>query len=316
MGRHNRSISTQLHDRINSQLRIGQKKTKESSKDENGNKREYYNPNRSEGIHSIKTVEAYRGTATRLAAYCKEHGIRDIGNINKEAVAGYMSQYEGKSAWTASREVSAINKILDTHYTPREFGFQTRNHEDITNNRGKSERSTAENPRNADALHFAYATGCRRASITTATPEQAIRNETGTIVGFTFTEKGGRERNALVLPSERGWITEFVNHAASAIGEDKPMIAVCDANCNPHFQRGEYAQQLYQDMLQAKQNGTDIYEGMRSTFINQERYEHAIEHPRYREEFVRGYDTHICAELSQQLGHNRIEVVINSYLDK
>ena len=60
----------QLHDRVNSLLRIGEKKIKEKNRGQEG-----YNPNRAEGIHSISYIKSARGVVNRLGEKCKELGV-------------------------------------------------------------------------------------------------------------------------------------------------------------------------------------------------------------------------------------------------
>ena len=119
-----------------------------------------------------------------------------------------------------------------------------------------------------------------------------------------------------MLPSQREAVTEFVQSRILERGEHCRLIDYCDSNANPHFERGVYAQEMYRQMVDYREREQDIYCGERSKFINEENYQKAIRHPRYKNEYVRGYNTKICAEISQQLGHNRIEVVINHYLCK
>ena len=108
----------------------------------------------------------------------------------------------------------------------------------------------------------------------------------------------------------------FVDRKLSEVGEDGQLVKPCDSNANPHFERAHYAKDMYEQMAEHKARNEDIYDGYRSIFLNENNYQKAIHHPRYSSDTVHGYDTRICAELSQQLGHNRIEVVINSYLRK
>ena len=311
MSRKKKNIVIQLNNRVNELLQIGQKKVKEQPGGE------HYNPNRAPGIHSVKTADTYRRVINQLGEYCKSRGVRDVSDINHETIAGFMASRSSESSWTASKDLSAINKVLGTHYTPKEFGFARRTQEAVVHNRGiLTDNSTRALPLNADALHFARATGCRRQSILLATPAQAIRSEDGTVIGFHLREKGGRVRDALVLPSERGWLTSFVNDREAERGVYGTLIDHCDSHCNPHYDRGTYAQEMYAAMVEARDNGTDIYMGHRDTFINDEALEKALCTSPYHGDTAHGYDKHICAELSQQLGHNRIDVVVRSYLKK
>ena len=102
MGRKNKNITIQLNNRINELLRIGEKKVKVNGV--------------AEGIHSVKTAEQYRKTANRLSSVCKEMGVKSISDIDKSVVARYMEAYRDASAWTVSRELSAISKIRSTPF--------------------------------------------------------------------------------------------------------------------------------------------------------------------------------------------------------
>ncbi len=215
------------------------------------------------------------------------------------------------SAYTHSKDLSAINKLLDTRYTVRDFGLQDRSHRAITNNRGLALRDTSEAKRNRKQLDFVRATGIRRESIAKITPKQAVRDNNNQVVGFHVVEKGGRERLCVVLEQDRPWITEFVNQRQE-YGVNTPMFRAVDSNANPHYCRREYAQQLYEDLRQARSKGMDYYNGLHDSFINQGNFERAIS--RYNKEIVRGYERNILAEVSQNMGHNRIDVIIYHYL--
>ena len=61
MSRKNINITMQLNRNIDNLLRIGEKKIKDDRT----------NPNRADGIHSIKTADTYRQTARALGEYLK-----------------------------------------------------------------------------------------------------------------------------------------------------------------------------------------------------------------------------------------------------
>ena len=309
MSRNKMNIKTQLNRNLDQLLRIGQKKLKETRGSEN------FNPNRSEGIHSIKTADTYRRTINVFADHCKALGIKRIDEIDSNVIGSFVATRSNLSSWTISKDLAAINKVLNTYYTPKDFGLCERKRNAIVHNRKiLTSNSTAKAERNQAALWFARATGCRRSSIPTVTADKAIRSEDGTVIGFRFCEKGGRERNALVLPNERERMTDYVNARLSERGEHGRLIDICDRNCNPHFERAEYANRLYAELKEYRDRKEDIYAGYRHRFIDESQLQKALSHPRYQRETVHGYETKLCAEISQALGHNRIEVVVNSYL--
>ena len=125
-------------------------------------------------------------------------------------------------------------------------------------------------------------------------------------------EKGGRERNAVVLEQDRPRITELVNQAIERNGYDSPFLKEPDSNANPHSCRREYAQQLYRDLVEAREDGRDYYQGYREQFINERTLFQKVDS--YRSKTVHGYSRQIMGEVSQNLGHNRIDVVLYHYL--
>ena len=228
MGRKNKNITIQLNNRINELLRIGEKKVKVNGV--------------AEGIHSVKTAEQYRKTALRLSKVCKEMGIKNIEDIDKSVVARYMEAYRDASSWTVSRELAAISKIRSETITPKELGFtQRRTYTSVKNNRGELPKSsTANKPENQDALYLASVCGCRRSSLdpsspTAVTANDAVRNEQGQIYAFHLVEKGAKHRVSLVLPSERGNLTRWVDgKLKDGHSPDAPLISHIDRNLGSH----------------------------------------------------------------------------------
>lgn len=303
MGRNSKNIKIELNRRIDGLLRIGEKKVKNDKS----------NPNRAEGIHSVRTADTYRAVANSFGDFLKSQGVKTIADIERQHIQAYMESRADLSAYTHSRDLSAINKLLDTRYTLRDFGFQDRKYSAITNNRGLSRYDTSEANRNREQLSFVRATGIRRQSIATITPSQAVRNADGQVIGFHVIEKGGRERNCVVLEQDRQRITELVNQKIAEQGANTLMFKAVDRNANPHYARREYAQALYADLKQAHEQGRDYYDGLRDSFIRQEAFDKAIS--RYDKTEIRGgFDRDTLAEVSQNMGHNRIDVILYHYL--
>ena len=311
MGRKHKNIKIQLNQKLDSLLRIGQKKQKEKVGSPN------YNPNRSEGVHSIQTAQTYRQVINDFGSFLKNEGIKDISQIDSQVVGKYMETKKGQSKWTTAKICSGLNKVLETNYTPKDFGIGNRKESEIIHNRRiLLTHSDADKESNQDALWFASCTGARRETLMSVTANNAIRNDDGQVIGFRFEGcKGGKTGCALVLPSEREKMTSFVDNKIATDGQNAHLISHCSKNCNPHYERGNYAQSLYTSLKEAKDNGIDLYDGRRGLFIDQHKYEQAISHPRYSAPTVRGYDTSVLAEVSQNIFHVRISITL-LYMDK
>ena len=304
MGRKNKNITIQLNRRIDELLRIGEKKVKVDG--------------RVATINSVQTADSYRGTANRLGEVCKSMGVRNIEDIDKGVIERYMESYRHASAWTVSREIAAANKLLGTSYTPRDFGFtQRRTYTSVKNNRGElPSSSTANKPENQDGLYLASVTGCRRSSITTVTANDAIRDEYGKIYAFHFCEKGGRERISLVLPSEQGNLTRWVDSKLKGgHSPDAPLVDYISKNAPCHRMRSEYARDLYAELKDAKERGVDVYEGRKyELFIDKDKYDYSYNNPRFKSDTPHGFQKDLALEVSFALGHNRLDVSLYSYL--
>ena len=305
MGRKNKNITIQLNRRIDELLRIGEKKVKVNG--------------RVDGIHSVQTAESYRGTANRIGEVCKSMGVRNIEDIDKGVIERYMESYRNASAWTVSREIAAANRLLGTSYTPRDFNFtQRRSYTSVKNNRGDilPKSSTANKPENQDGLYLASVTGCRRSSITTVTANDAIRDEHGKIYAFNWCEKGGRCRTSLVLPSEQGNLTRWVDSKLKGgHSPDAPLVDYISKNAPCHRMRSEYAGDLYAELKDAKERGVDVYRGRKfELFIDKDKYDYSYHNPRFKSNVVHGFEKDLALEVSFALGHNRLDVSLYSYL--
>ena len=304
MGRKNKNITIQLNNRINELLRIGEKKVKVNGV--------------AEGIHSVKTAEQYRKTALRLSSVCKEMGIKNIEDIDKSVVARYMEAYRDSSSWTVSRELAAISKIRGETITPKELGFtQRRTYTSVKNNRGELPKTNdANNPKNQDGLYLAAVTGCRRSSITTVTANDAVRDEHGKIYAFSWCEKGGRCRTSVVLMSEQGNLTRWVDSKLKGgHSPDAPLVDYISKNAPCHRMRSEYARDLYAELKDAKERGVDVYHGRKfELFIDKDKYDYSYHNPRFKSDVVHGFEKDLALEVSFALGHNRLDVSLYSYL--
>jgi hypothetical protein len=311
MGRNHKNIKIQLNQKLDSLLRIGQKKQKEKVGSPN------YNPNRSEGCHSIQTAQTYRQVINDLGSFLKNEGVKDISQIDRQMVTKYMETKKGQSKWTTAKICSALNKVLETNYTPKDFGIGNRSQKEVIHNRRiLTANSTADRASNQDALWFASCTGARRETLMSVTANQAIRNDDGQVIGFRFERcKGGKTGCVLVIPNQREKMTSFVDNKIATAGQNARLISHCSKNCNPHYERGNYAQSLYSSLKEAKDNGRALYDGRRGLFIDQQKYEQAMNHPRYSSPTVRGYDTAVLAEVAQHLLHYRISSTL-IYLDR
>jgi len=315
----NGSIIYQITERLKSLQCFGQSKhqAKKEYRDQKKDNGEKWNPAFAEGIYSYKTFDAYKQTAMVMAKWIKtEHPeIKRIDGINKNIAIQYlqMRQNEGKSAYTVSKDMSAINKVYGMSICKKEAGLNERSYKNITRSRVDRPNDKKYNPKNYTAqIIFAKATGSRRESVLggqyQVKPCSVWQDAKGNIfVGLV--EKGGKFRNAPVLGGYRAQITEIIPYIpvrvpCGTIREEEAKFKELYKNSKEgylfskytkkidnHAFRAEYARARYQELIEQKnERGEEILRG------------------------YRGYDQDCLGQVSKDLGHNRISVVAEHYM--
>ena len=306
------SFKEQMFRALNSLNCFGQSKyqaKKESYR--NGNK------GKVKGIYSKKTMSDYKKVAEQFQSWSKNKGynFKSLADVSDSHIIQYLKERQdtGKSAWTISRDLSALNKIFSREISKKGTGLKSRKNSDIKNNRGFGNNYRPSiYKKNKELTDFLSATGIRRQSITVVSPADAIRDGQGVVIGFSVVEKGGKPRNCYVIKSKQNDITSFVDKHQSKSG-NKPFWSKADKNLNTHWYRSEYAKALYSDLVSAQSNKQDYFNGYRDFFVNSSRLELTTKR---HNQTVKGYDVECLGVVSQCLGHNRIDVVYSNYLSR
>ena len=245
------------------------------------------NANRTMGIHSYKTYDAYKQTSIEFIRHLRSENkdLKNISQIKKEHIVDYLKhrQDDGKSAYTISKDMAALNKLFNYHITKKEAGIKRRSYKDVKRSRGPKEHDRKYNPENyKEQIDLAKACGCRRESMLKITPERFTFKD-GLPYKVHLIEKGGKERNATILKDYREGVKEILN------GKDdgKPLFERYTKKIDNHAFRGEYARNRYQELI--KEKGSDAKD-------------------------YRGYDSDALRKLTKDLGHNRLDVVVYHYL--
>lgn len=217
-------INKGLQHRLSEMAKFGQSRhqAKEDSKKAflaaHGNLKGW-NPGLTPGIFSIKTMEAYRQTATEFSRWAASQGVKNASQITRELAAQYLQsrQAAGLSAWSYSKDMSALNKVYNFDFTKKELGLQARHRADITRSREKTANDRRDLSAYKDHMTFAKGCGCRRESIDPnsigkhVTPSDCLRNAEGKVVAIYLTEKGGKSRFAPILNAFKEELTRIVD---------------------------------------------------------------------------------------------------------
>jgi len=318
-----KNLRIQMHDKLNSILKIGESRHehKKIAKREALKNKETFNHAKTKYIHSVTTAENYRQSIENFTGWLKEKhqeiwSTKDLSNIDKSVAYEYLREREEKkqSAWTVSREMSALNKILELNLTKKEGGLSVRKREEIVRSRLDREHDRKFNAENyKEQIEFAKAFGLRRESFIKGdyrVKESSLfkDRETGRLY-VSLIEKGGRYREAPCLEKyqsvmegkydvyeretflNNGNVDKNVKNAYIEFYKQSDSDYLFDKYTNKidnHAYRREYAQELYKQLINQKEE------------VNYD----------YRNE----YDSEVVKQVSEALGHSRLDVTIDSYL--
>lgn len=260
--------------------RFGESKHKEKQIERERCRREgkKWNPARVKYIYSYRTAKNYADIGVRFSRWLKEkYGInraRDLAEIKPYAERYVQERIDGnKSAWTVKQEKSALAKIFET---PSQELFQNLQNEPRRrlDDRVQNQRGY---PRGWSEINnqkqaiLGRATGMRRHEARAARPEDFYERN-GRIYVHTV-GKGGRPREIPVLERYQEQVREIVHRARE---RDERVIEHDVCRTPWHLFRREYAR--------------DRLEELRDTGAPEKA---------------------ALAELSQNLGHNRLDVLKN-----
>lgn len=306
MPRLHKNLKMQMHCVINSKLKIGQSKTEA--------KKEYrakcvaegkaWNPSKAEGIHSITTAESYRQTINEFSAWMKENHaeIKMLNDVSKDICYEYLKQREanGCSAWSVSKDMSALNKVFDHDLNKRDGGLASRRFEDITRSRNEAKMDSHYNPDNyAKHMLMTESFGCRRESICGGSYQlkegvSLYQTKEGDVY-CRMIEKGGRFREAPCLEANKEQILATFNVPFGTSMDKEQFIEAYNSASGGHI-FNEYTKHIDNHALRAEY-ATNLYIELEAKATSNEEW--------------RGYNKEALAQVSQALGHNRLEIALH-----
>ena len=270
------SLKYQITQSLISQKRFGESKHK--AKQEQGARF----GQAVDGIFSYKTMKVYLDEAVRFVNWIRENH-KEVKTLEqaKKFVGEYLE--EGKerklSAWTLKLQRSALRKAFQDSELAKEVQLPRRRKCDIVRSRIDAVRDkNFSESRNKDLITFAKATGLRRRGLSEIRARDIFEKEERLFVAVR--EKGGRYREAPVLQEYTEIVREIVSKKDSV--EDKIFEKV-NSCIDVHSYRREYAQELYKEI------------------VGQE-YD------------AKNKDEEALMQVSEALGHSRIDVVTRHYL--
>lgn len=274
-----------------------------------------FNPSKVDGVYSIQTMESYRKTAMEFSRWAADQGIKNAKQVTPEVCSQYLRsrQESGCSAYTVSKDMSALNKTLGYDLSKNSVGLASRSISEITRSRLETDNDKRDFSRYSEPMAVSAATGIRRESVTVIKPSDCIRNPEGQVCGIRVTEKGGKTRVAPVLNEHKDAVTEIVNKFTD---ENKPMFSRYDSHIDNHSMRAGYAvsmlRQLEAEVVAGKPmfgGDLDPHQYIRPSAADQRIMDN-------NNGLYRGYNGQAVAATSGCLGHNRCNIIFNHYAYK
>ena len=245
-------------------------------------------------IHSYKTRQTYQEHVLNFVSWARStEAIYDL-TVLKSRADELVSRFlrleikAGKSAWTLQTERSALRLFFQNWTLAREIKIAKRTRKSIKRSRYTVEHDRHIQPANwVSVFTFQRAVGLRRSELKRVLVRNVYRDRQGQLVAYVRCGKGGKEREAEVLPGQE-------QHILSMIAGRKPdeRIFTHLPDTDLHALRREYAQALY---LYYAGPGWQLP-------------------PTDRRLRPTDYDPDAIDRVSKTLGHNRREVVLNNYL--
>lgn len=323
MGRkHRGNLNYQMNKFFNSILRLGESrhKAKQEFRAEARARGKDCNPSQSLYIHSKGTMQTYRQWSKDFTEYIKETtDIKSRDEIKREHLEDYvkdkithLEETRGKaSPHTTATVCSALNKIFsDKDWKPltkKEFGVANRSYKTVKRSRNSKYQTVPEKWQEGATVSRCF--GLRREGVEQIKESNIYRDKISGSVKIRVIEKGGRYREAECIKSKEAVVEEIMENRGYQIPTEEsrskqehqkrykddnrgPMYRGYNRNIDNHAFRREYAQEKYKEVVERMQD---------------EKRELT---PCYRGE----YYEEVLKEVSENLGHSRISVVVYSYL--
>lgn len=254
------------------------------------------------GIAGDKTKKKYLGEWVNFARWVNRHTSHQCKSIEdaRQYVTPYMETYAENHASSSCTTVrSALAKLYHVpglELIKKKF-FRPRN--EIKNNRGELRPRWEKNHK--DACDFVHFTGLRRSGLITVRAKDYRGN--GLFVlrdkDKAVQTKGGRPRSIQVLPQHIERIEQIIEECRALRGDDRPLFdkSKVPKDAQTHQYRSLFATEYY-----------NCYARPLETLERKEIY------------YCRGdrkgekFDKKAMLITSQQLGHNRLDVIARSYL--
>lgn len=257
------------------------------------------------GLYATSSYATYvKQALTALRWIAEQYGCKRLDECRPYLPAYYAEmRARGLSAWTIRTRVYALCSVYDADYAAL-FGIgrlPARHRADIKRGRQISATDARHNTPEQQAVRtIARACGARRGGILGLTAGDLLARDGCLYIHLK--EKGGKEREAIVLPAYETAVQEIFaayvgNPKAAETGSKQRLFchSALPKDMPLHYLRAQYAQDLYRYYEAQGEASGRLY------YCRADRK-------------GRSYDKGVLMAVSHNLGHSRCDVVVSHYL--
>ena len=267
-------------------------------------------PETSEKIYSYGTFRVYMRHCNYFTKWCGQvYHCKTLEECRTHVDEWLLlQQKKGYSAYTIKLQASALAKLYGCS-TEDFVKTQPRHRADITRSRGNAVRDAHFSETNhADLILFCKATGLRRRELSLLTGDKLVIDRKNRYILIDKGGKGGRKRYAPIIgtPEEVKRVVEIMQNS-----HFRKVFPKVPNGADIHGYRADYAVRLYK--LVAREIETIPFDQVnRRTGV---RYQSDVYVCKKDRRGVK-LDKYALKVVSKALGHNRISVVAEHYLDE
>ena len=279
----NPNLKRQANQRLNDMARFGESKH-QARQDEHT---QY-----PEGIFSYSTMDTYKSKVKIFINWARTNysEIKELDDL-KELVPEYLEEKKaaGLSACTIKTYASALAKLYGCKKADFDVEFAKRERKNVKRSRFEPDKKLEE--ANPDIVDFVRGTGLRRCELSRLIGEDVYRDSEGKLVVHVRRGKGGKERTVTVLAE----YVDRVEEIAGKVGAKEKIFKKLHRGLQLHHYRGDFAATLYKKVARSEIPEADTYK------MRKDRKGTIL-------------DKKAMLTVSRALGHNRINVIAQSYL--
>jgi hypothetical protein len=246
-------------------------------------------------IHSHTTRKVYQQHVLHFINWCRStYQINRLDQLDEEAdelACAYLTWRlaEGRSAYTIQAERAALRLFFRNRDLAATISLPERRREQITRSRRTTKQDRHFQPNNwMSEIHFLKACGLRRSEARDLfVREIYVSKKTGYLVVYVRNGKGGLDREVRVLPGHE----QDVLCVVADRSPDEHVFNHLPKNMDIHSYRQAYARSLYLYLAPGR----------------------SLPQPVGRLKPT-DYDEQAVKQVSEQLGHHRVDVVLRHYL--